>query len=98
MTQSGHECLTVGVALCATAPVPSVVAVAGFKELHAFDAIANALGYKKDTSGLDPEKCPKHVGATGASQFCNNRALNSASENALGGCTAILGKYVVGAG
>ncbi len=98
MTQHGHDCLTTGVALWATALVPSVVAAAGPPELQKSDAIAIVLGYKKVACRFGTTKYPKHAGATSATQFCNNRAPNSASESALGGCTAILGNYVAGDG
>ena len=98
MTQSRRAFLNIGVALWATALVPNVTVAAGPPELRESEPIAIALGYKKDASTVDTTKYPKRAGATGATQFCNNCALYSAGENGLGGCTAIPGKLVAGAG
>ena len=76
------------VELWATAHVPSVVTAATPTELQDTDASAIALGHKKDTSSFGKTTCLKHAGATVATRFLKSRALNSASENALGGCTS----------
>ena len=98
MTQSRPDFLNSGVALWALALAPSVAVAAGPPELKESDPIAIALGYKKDATSVDTTTYPKRAGATGATQSCNNCALYSAGENGLGGCTAIPGKLVAGAG
>ena len=98
MTQSRRDFLNTGVALWATALMPSVTVAAGPPELQESDPIAIALGYKKDANTVDTAKYPKRAGAAGATQFCNNCALYSAGEDGLGGCTAIPGKRVAGLG
>ena len=98
MTQSRRDFLNTGVALWALALAPSVAVAAGPPELKESDPIAIALGYKKDATSVDTTTYPKRAGATGATQFCNNCALYSVGENGLGGCTAIPGKLVAGAG
>ena len=98
MTQSRRDFLNTGVALWASALVPSVTVAAGPPELEESEPIAIALGYKRDATTVDTSTYPKRAGATGATQFCSNCALYSAGENGLGGCTAIPGKLVAGAG
>ena len=98
MTQTRLKWFNSGIEPWAAAHVPSVFGAATPLELQNSNPPDIALGGKKDTNRSDKTKYPKHAGATSATQFCNNRAPNSASENALGGCTAILGKYVAGAG
>ena len=98
MTQSRRGFINTGVALWASALVPRVTVAAGPPELQESEPIAIALGYKRDATSVDTRTYPKRAGATGATQFCNNCALYSAGENGLGGCTAIPGKQVAGAG
>ena len=98
MTLSRRDFLNTGVALWATALIPSISIAAGPPELQESDPIAIALGYKKDASTVDTTKYPKRAGAGGATQFCNNCALYSAGEDGLGGCTAIPGKQGAGLG
>ena len=98
MTQSRRDFLITGVALWASALVPSVTVAAGPPELQESEPIAIALGYKRDATTVDTSTYPKRAGASGATQFCSNYALYSANENGLGGCTAIPGKLVAGAG
>ena len=98
MTQSRRDFLNSGIALWAASLIPTVSVAAGPAELLESDPIAIALGYKKDASTVDTIKYPKRAGDAGASQFCSNCALYSAGEKGLGGCTAIPGKQVAGAG
>lgn len=98
MTQSRRDFLNSGIALWAASLIPTVSVAEGPAELLESDPIAIALGYKKDASTVDTVKYPKRAGDAGASQLCSNCALYSAGENGLGGCTAIPGKQVAGAG
>ena len=98
MTQSRRNFLNSGIALWATSLIPSVSIAAGPPELRRVDPIAVALGTKRDANAVDTAKYPKRAGDAGAKQFCSNCALYSAGANGLGGCTAIPGKQVAGAG
>jgi len=98
MTQSRRDFLHSGIALWAASLIPSVSIAGGLPELKESDPIAIALGYKKDANAVDPAKYPKRAGDAGAKQFCSNCALYSAGADGLGGCTAIPGKQVAGAG
>ena len=98
MTQSRRDFLNSGIALWAASFIPTVSVAEGPAELLEADPIAIARGYKKDASTVDTVNYPKRAGNAGASQFCSNCALYSAGENGLGGCTAIPGKQVAGAG
>ena len=66
MTLSRRDFLNTGVALWATALIPSISIAAGPPELQESDPIAIALGYKKDASTVDTTKYPKRAGAGGA--------------------------------
>ena len=98
MTQIRRKWFNSGVELWATAHVPSVVDAATPLELQNSDPLDIALGGKKDTNRFDKTECLKRADETLATEFFNNHAPDSASENALGGCTAILGKHEAGAG
>ena len=98
MTQSRRNFIHAGIALWSASLIPSVTVAAGPPELQESDPIAIALGYKKDAAAVDVAKYPKRAGAEGAKQFCSNCALYSAGADGLGGCTAIPGKQVAGAG
>ena len=98
MTNSRRDFLNSGIALWAASLLPSVSVAAGPAELKESDPIAIALGYKKEATAVDIAKYPKRAGDAGATQFCSNCALYSAGANGLGGCTAIPGKQVAGAG
>ncbi len=94
-----REFIATGAALWATALIPVVVrAEPAAPILQETDAIAVALGYKKDASAVDVVKYPKRAGAAGASQFCSNCRLYSAQADGLGGCSAIPNKLVAGKG
>lgn len=58
------------------------------------DAQAVALGYKADTTKVDPAKFPKHK----ADQLCSNCALYSAKGADNGTCTVFPGKLVAANG
>ena len=98
MTQTRRNFFHAGIALWTASLVPTVTIAANPPELQESDPIAVALGYKKDAATVDTTKYPKRAGAVGATQFCSNCALYSAGADGLGGCTAIPGKQVAGAG
>jgi hypothetical protein len=58
------------------------------------DAQAIALGYKEDTTKVDPAKFPKHK----ADQLCSNCALYTAKTADAGACSIFPGKLVAGPG
>lgn len=89
MSQFRQDYLTTDVVLSAPALVPSVFAAAPPPELQN-PAPPIVPRNKKDSSSVDMTKHLKHARATGATQVCNNGAMNSAREDALGGCAAIL--------
>jgi len=98
MTQPRRDFLHSGIALWAASLIPSITMAAGSPELQESDAIAIALGYKKDANSVDTAKYPKRAGEAGKTQFCNNCTLYSANADGLGNCTAIPGKQVAGLG
>jgi hypothetical protein len=95
MTQTRRDFLNAGIALWAASLIPTTTVAAGPPELLETDAIALALGYKKDATTVDVAKYPKRADAT---QFCSNCALYTAGDAGLGACTAIPGKLVAGPG
>jgi hypothetical protein len=61
-----------GGALALTAIPIQVVAA---DEVTEDEALAQAMGYRKDASTVDTEKFPKRAGEAGSQQFCHNCAL-----------------------
>ena len=98
MPQSRRDFIYAGVALWAASLTPAASVAAAPPELQESDGIAIALGYKKDATAVDTAKYPKRAGTEGAKQICSNCALYSAGAGGLGGCTAIPGRQVAGAG
>ena len=77
MTLSRRDFLNTGVALWATALIPSISIAAGPPELQESAPIAIALGYKKDASTVDTTKYPKRAGAGGATHELNPTPFNT---------------------
>ncbi|MCC6278465.1 MAG: high-potential iron-sulfur protein [Oligoflexia bacterium] len=99
-------------ALIVTAAIPVVQAIgstwalakgevalpAGEKEVSESDAVASALGYKKDAKAMDLKKYPQFKDLKKKNMICDNCALYTASNAGWGKCQMLTAGLVAAAG
>lgn len=89
--------VTAGGSALALTAIP-INLVAG-DEVTEDEALAQAMGYKKDASTVDTSKFPKRAGEEGAKQFCNNCSLYAGEMDADSApCSIFQNRPVRGAG
>lgn len=71
---------------------------AGQVEVPATDAVANAIGYKKNVKDVDFKKYPQRKKPEAKSQFCKNCALYTPSNDGWGKCSMITSGLVTAEG